>query len=290
MCRVIAVLSMQRSGTTTLCRDLVSWGILCDFELFNFGATEWMQQRGFKVSQLTNISAEGALAHPGVWIRKAQELQGLNSSRHSSSCAYVFKLFPEHVHWSWEGRTSNVVLPRILQHVNACVIYRRANLTAQYLSKRDAEENGCWATDPSRKARDPRCHSGRPKPDKLGSDWPKFRRTADSWFASASRHCTAGQKPTLQLSTEAYLGDAALRSALGFMFQLWTDGSGVLRHAPQSKHKALIAPLQKPAQAPSTATQSLHFNPSNLSNPWVQSKFFHIPQTLTLAPPSPGKM
>jgi len=203
-------LSMQRSGTTTFCGILNSWGIPCAYELFNNGRGN--AGRGF--SRQLGVSWDWVHQHPYAYLQRSRnlafeiasreegDLPGMPSYHHlnhsfrgKAPCLFVFKLFNGHLSWD----SMNVLMPL----VDAILIFRRANTTAQYLSYKYAMTTGCWETTPAMQAIAPQCQQ--PKDYTLHDDWPDFRHGADRWFDQAAALAAHSGKPTMRMEMESYL-------------------------------------------------------------------------------------
>jgi len=189
-CGSYLIVSMQRSGTTTLCSDILQIGgtwprtlMGSAFELLNFGGL----QRGHKFLAQHNKSDEWGKAHPREIIRTSRR-EG------AQTCGWGFKLFDTHP----------FDVSQIVDEVDLCVLYRRRNTTAQYLSLKTALATGCWATTPEQQALDPRCQSS-DKVTQLGDDWPAFKAKADGWYNASREACRAAGKPTREVHMEDYL-------------------------------------------------------------------------------------
>ena len=189
-CGTYLIVSMQRSGTTTLCADILQIGgtwphtlMDCAFEQLNFGA----EQKGGAFLEQHNRSHDWGKTHPQETIRTAR-------AEGQQTCAWGFKLFDTH----------GFDVSQVVDEVDLCVIYRRRNATAQYLSLKTALSTGCWATTPEQQARDPRCQSS-DKVTRLGDDWPVFKAKADGWYNASREACRAAGKPTREFYMEDYL-------------------------------------------------------------------------------------
>ena len=189
-CGSYLIVSMQRSGTTTLCGDILQIGgtwphtmMGSAFELLNFGA----EQRGHAFLKQHNRSLGWGKKHPRDIIRTSRR-EG------PQTCGWGFKLFDTH----------GFDVAEVVDEVDLCVIYRRRNATAQYLSLKTALATGCWATTPEQQARDPKCQTS-DKVTELGDDWPAFKAKAESWYDASAEACRAAGKPTREIFMEDYL-------------------------------------------------------------------------------------
>ena len=192
------IFSMQRSGTTTLCRDLNRLNMNCMYELFNWGENN----AGLRWSRKLNISAEQAAHSPMEYVGRvlgaenASRPPGLHIAQTAATsgptrnqCHSGFKLFP--------GQS---IPPQAAARLaTTCIIYRRQNVTAQYLSLKRALRNGCWGTRPEEQ----RSCSPRGPDARLGNDFAGFRRAYWTWYRDVEQAC-AGRK-TLHWTTEGYL-------------------------------------------------------------------------------------
>ena len=117
------IFSMRRSSTTTLCSDLNRAKKHCYYELLNYGKNQtgrqWADRLGWTQAQIQS--------YPKEFVDRVR--------RTSSLQTFGYKLFPEHI--------PHYKLPDILDHNQTCIIYRRANVTAQYLSWKRAVDHGC---------------------------------------------------------------------------------------------------------------------------------------------------
>ena len=117
------IFSMQRSGTTTLCRDMRRLKMNCMFELFNWGKNN----AGYKWGNLLNVSDTQAMRSPMQYIDRVMRAE--NATRqvgntipriHSTQgptaaqCMSGFKLFPH-----------QAIRPNIAAGLTTtCIIYR----------------------------------------------------------------------------------------------------------------------------------------------------------------------
>lgn len=185
-CKLSYVLfSMPRSGSTTLCRDLNDRGQHCLYELFNFGKNN----NGFKWGSALNTSAASARAEPTRYIERVLASSNFSHPNASVPCRVGFKLFPGHA-----------MQPEVAATMaTTCIILRRQNTTAQYLSWKRALLLGgpCWGTDP------PRQLHCRGRSVSIGADFGNFEEFYARWYSKVAQACAANA--VLQLSTEAYL-------------------------------------------------------------------------------------
>lgn len=181
-CKLSYVLfSMPRSASTTLCSDLNDRGQNCLYELFNFGKNNG----GFKWSSVLNISSARARNEPSRYLD-----QVLVSSNFSAPCRGAgFKLFPGH---AIPPEAAAALVP-------TCVILRRQNTTAQYLSWKRALLLGgaCWGTDPSMQLH---C---RGRSVSIGAYFGHFENFYTKWYKKVEQACN--KKVVVQLTTESYL-------------------------------------------------------------------------------------
>ena len=106
-----------------------------------------------------------------------------------TQCHSGFKLFPR----------QSIPPQAAARLATTCIIYRRQNVTAQYLSLKRALRNGCWGTRPEEQ----RSCSPRGPDARLGNDFAGFRRAYWTWYRDVEQAC-AGRK-TLHWTTEGYL-------------------------------------------------------------------------------------
>ena len=203
------IFSMQRSGTTTLCRDLNRLKMNCLFELFNWGE----HNAGLRWGKHLNISAEQAERWPMEYISRV--LRAENTTRpigqHIAKigsmdgptrvqCQSGFKLFPGH----------HILPEAAAKLASTCIILRRQNVSAQYLSWKRASTygGGCWGTRPDDQ-RD--CHEK--APTIIGDDFEEFKRKYTEWYLSVEKACVG--RTIVQWTTEGYL--TQVRSVLEIM-------------------------------------------------------------------------
>lgn len=217
------IFSMQRSGTTTLCRDLNRLSMDCMYELFNFGANN----NGLRWGGILNVTVKQAADEPLEFINRVLRTQNTSgppswkdghgtpngSGRNANAnfapivqtpaaggptrykCKAGFKLFPRHA-----------IAPEVAARLAAtCIIYKRENVTAMYLSAKRAKM-GCWSTRPDTQRS--KC-AAYPKP-KIGDDFDEYRRNYTWWFGKVKESCEAAGRPIVYLSTESYLNDKSL--------------------------------------------------------------------------------
>ena len=91
-----------------------------------------------------------------------------------------------------------------------CIIFRRQNVSAQYLSWKRASTygGGCWGTRPDEQ-RD--CHEK--APTIIGDDFEEFKRKYTEWYLSVEKACVG--RTIVQWTTEGYL--TQVRSVLEIM-------------------------------------------------------------------------
>ena len=193
------IFSMQRSGTTTLCRDLRRLKMNCMFELFNWGK----HNAGHKWGTLLNVSDEEAMRSPMQYVDRVMRAENasrqvghtiarLNSTRGptAAQCRSGFKLFPD-----------QAITPKVAAGLTTtCVIYRRQNVSAQYLSWKRAVTFGgsCWGVTPLAQRY---CNSTRPVT--IGNDFPAFQQRVASWYLEVEEACVG--KTVVKLTMEGHL-------------------------------------------------------------------------------------
>lgn len=205
------IFSMQRSGTTTLCRDLNRLKMNCLYELFNWGENN----AGLKWGQYLNVSAEQAELSPMEYVSRV--LRAENTSRPPGQhiaqigsmggptrvqCQSGFKLFPGHA-----------IQPQAAAKLTTtCIIYRRQNVSAQYLSLKRARTYGCWGTRPEEQRKSANCTKRR-APAAIGDDFEEFRQLHQDWYQLVEKACVG--RTIVQWTTEGYL--TQVRSMLEIM-------------------------------------------------------------------------
>lgn len=194
------IFSMQRSGTTTLCRDLSRLNMNCMFELFNWGKNN----AGHKWGRLLNISNEEARRSPMRYVdqvlraENASRLVGRNitstRSTHGQTdaqCMSGFKLFP-----------NQAITPKVAAGLaTTCIVHRRRNVSAQYLSWKRATTFGgsCWGADPHAQR-----YCNQTHPVTIGNDFPAFAQRVANWYIEVEKACAG--KPTVQWTMEEHIG------------------------------------------------------------------------------------
>lgn len=194
------IFSTQRSGTTTLCRDLSRLNMNCMFELFNWGENN----AGYKWGKLLNVSDEEARRSPMRYVDRVMRAE--NASRRvgrtiprtrstngstAAQCLSGFKLFPD-----------QAITPKVAARLaTTCIVHRRRNVSAQYLSWKRAITFGrnCWGTNPRAQRH---CHETRPVT--IGNDFPAFEQRLANWYIEVEKACAG--KPTVQWTMEEHLG------------------------------------------------------------------------------------
>ena len=106
------VFSMQRSASTTLCDDLRKWGANCTYERLNAGAGN----AGMHFSHRLGISPNFVGSHPSEFIDRVR------AALHRPPL-FGFKVFPTHP-----------FPPSYITPSTTCVVLRRQNVTAQFIS------------------------------------------------------------------------------------------------------------------------------------------------------------
>lgn len=178
------IFSMWRSSTTTFCSFLNSQPHTnCMYELLNFGPNSAGSKMAHKLEY--PIGGKAPVETQVEFLTKAR--------RHvcgtDPKCNFGFKVFPYHVHDP----------ASILRADTTCIIYRRNNVTAQYLSYKRATTTGCWGSTPAIQERD--CDSWSPEID--GVELEKFNRTYENWYSRAEAACKGHQ--TFQFTMEEWL-------------------------------------------------------------------------------------
>ena len=187
------IFSMQRSGTSTLCGDMHRLGMNCMYELFNWGENN----AGYKWGRLVKFSAEKASRYPEPYVDEVMRAYnvsppmigstgGLPDARYLSG----FKLFP-----------NQAIGPRVAARLTStCIIYRRLNVSAQYLSLKRATTFGknCWGTSPHAKRY---CKDS--PPVTMGKDFSAFEKRYANWYREVEEACAG--KVTLRWTMEAHL-------------------------------------------------------------------------------------
>lgn len=206
------IFSMQRSGTTTLCRDLNRLNMNCMYELFNWGRNN----AGLRWGTILNLTGAEAAAAPMEFISRVLRKQNTSGppswdeghGTHNTNnapivqtpvtsgptgykCRAGFKLFPGHE-----------IPPETAARLAAtCIVYQRENITALYLSAKRAKTQGCWATRPEQQ----RSNCKAQPPPAIGDDFEQYRRNYTWWFGKVKESCDKAGRPTVHLTTESYL-------------------------------------------------------------------------------------
>eukprot|EP00966_Prymnesium_polylepis_P003077 70613-Prymnesium_polylepis.1 len=157
-----------------------------------------MNQGGRNYVRDLNITVAYARSHPAEFLRLAKVFahDRLKAKRPTSRapCIFVFKIVD-----IWVDAE---LLQQVISSVDAVILYRRANTTAQYLSYKHAVTTGCWAVTPEQQATRAECQQ--PRDTALHGDWPEFHRSADAWFARAAAFVGV-RKPMIRMEMESYL-------------------------------------------------------------------------------------
>ena len=159
------IFSMQRSSSTTLCSDMNRHGLSCLYELLNFG----VNQSGFLWQQRLGVTTDFLLTHPEQFVQRVRDA-------FAPSTGFGYKVFP--------GQVRAVLLDKLVTPNITCVIYKRENITAQYMSWKRATAAGCWST-----SGDPRCHEAHVDAD--DAELASFARTYHEWYTTAETVCCA---------------------------------------------------------------------------------------------------
>ena len=199
-CGSYLIVSMQRSGTTTICDDInhitgksrrrrgeatnSSIGdFVCQYELLNTGEL----QSGHRFLENHNHTPAWAAKYPRELARQAA-----HQARAGGACVWGFKIF--------DGQVAAV--DQIVDRFDKCIIYRRENTKAQYLSWKTAVETDCWETTPQEQAANPACAD---RVTQLGDDWPEFQEKVRAWYNVSETACREAGKPVVFVSMEEYL-------------------------------------------------------------------------------------
>lgn len=200
-CGSYLIVSMQRSGTTTICTDINNikgkpkWrpgqaanssvgDFVCQYELLNPGEL----QSGHAFLEANNRTPAWAAKHPQEMVRQAAQ----EARQQWGACVWGFKVFDHQL----------AAVDQIIDRFDKCIIYRRENTTAQYLSWKTAEETDCWETTPAEQAANPACAE---KCTTLGEDWPAFQERVRAWYNVSETACRKAGKPVEFISMEKYL-------------------------------------------------------------------------------------
>ena len=102
-----------------------------------------------------------------------------------------------------------------------CLIYRRDNVTAQYLSLEKARLAGCWETTPSSQHDNPQCATDVvAMMERTRESSRFFTSVARSWFHAAEDACTKSGRQILKLRSEDYLSSRRATPALANLLVL----------------------------------------------------------------------
>jgi len=200
-CGSYLIVSMQRSGTTTICDDInhitgeskrrrgeatnsTRGDFVCQYELFNTGEL----QSGHVFLEKHNHTPGWAKKYPRELARQAAH----QARKEWGACVWGHKIF--------NGQVAAV--DQIGDQFDKCIIYRRENTTAQYLSWKTAVETDCWETTPQEQAANPACAD---KVTQLGDDWPEFQEKVRAWYNVSETACREAGKPVVFVSMEEYL-------------------------------------------------------------------------------------
>jgi LPS sulfotransferase NodH len=200
-CGSYLIVSMQRSGTTTICTDINNikgkfkkrpgqatnssvGDFVCQYELLNSGEL----QSGHRFLEETNHTPAWAAKHPQEMVRQAAQ----KARNKWGACVWGFKVFDKQL----------AAVDQIADRFDKCIIYRRENITAQYLSWKTAEETDCWETTPAEQAANPACAE---KVTTLGKDWPDFQERVRAWYNVSETACRKAGKPVEFITMEKYL-------------------------------------------------------------------------------------
>ena len=86
VCLRLLIVSMQRSGSTTLCDDLNRFGIPCWYELFNFNTNPI--QAGYAATKKLGMTEAEARANPRRFIDR-----NVKDHNFTEPCVVAFKVF-----------------------------------------------------------------------------------------------------------------------------------------------------------------------------------------------------
>ena len=209
------IFTMQRSASTSLCAVLSGHGHACLGELFNIAgdlqsrALESLSNTGSRFAKQLNLSRARIIKQPFGFVNRVLRssnatLQRVVKTRMSvrrvahddawthshHRCQAGFKLMPAH---PLAPRTGALL-------ASTCVLLRRENVTAQYISWRRAITQGCWATTPKLR----RNCSARPvhvEPTSLA----RFAQRGERWWAEVQAACAAARRPLVLLSMERFV-------------------------------------------------------------------------------------
>ena len=88
--------------------------------------------------------------------------------------------------------------------MDTCIVFKRRNHTAQYLSLKTAEKTDCWEGSPAEERGKPECAPER-KVTEVGDDYDDFVAGKHEWFEEVYAACKAAGKPTKTVFMEDYL-------------------------------------------------------------------------------------
>ena len=91
-----------------------------------------------------------------------------------NTSAFGYKIFPEHI--------PNDKVPDILSHNETCIIYKRENITAQYMSLKRAVKYNCWHTTGG-----PKCHNLHVEFSQ--SEFMDFKHKYATWYRLVEDAC-----------------------------------------------------------------------------------------------------
>ena len=127
---------------------------------------------------------ENASRAPGEHIAQVAAMGGPTRVQ----CQSGFKLFPGHA-----------IQPATAARLaTTCIIYRRHNVTAQYLSLKRARNHGCWGTRP-----DEQRGCAQRSPLTIGADFEEYKQNYTNWYHLAEEACAG--RTIVHWTTESYL-------------------------------------------------------------------------------------
>lgn len=195
---VYVLFSLPRSGSTTLCSRLDHLpSTSCLHELLNFhgnntGALWWWHA--------VDSAGSGGAAPPSTDEARCAFVDDVRRRQAHPVTAFGFKLFAHHVddptRFLGLLERHSVRAPRAPGRRAGCVVLRRTNVTARYLSWMRAQSTGCWGTTPSEQRVHCRPWSGTVDARALEA----FRSAETRWFTAVARACAG--RPTVRVAFE----------------------------------------------------------------------------------------
>ena len=187
------IFSMQRSGTSSFCTHLNQLNnTMCYYELLSckdkilkdvaYSCSNieriytqklpYSYTRNLTKGNLSNCYCKANNKH--IFLNKLKEIYLKNNIK------FGYKIFPGHI--------AHNELKFILDKNTTCIVLKRENVTAQYLSLKNPIQSGCWIKTRNTS----KCKENKNKTDTIDDNYmfSSFLRIYNNWFKTSFNVCS----------------------------------------------------------------------------------------------------